>query len=348
MRRYLILLVLVALLGQPAPSLAAGDCTVSPADLSMDQEELSAVSLINAYRQQHSLGPLTQSPSLTRSASWMTHDMVTKHYLSHTDSLGRDSGGRMTDCGYDLYTWRGEDAGIGYATAAEIVAGWKGSAPHNALLLDPKYVGYGIARAQDVSNGAWTWTLDVGSSINNDPPFQAQVTTTPTQTSTPTVTPPPTPMRTATVTPSPTVPMTGGERLQNGGFESGLAGWERPAWYASTVDVAGGALRFQGRSSGPYVQQNVPTSAGSMVTVSGRVNVTARGNGMAGAVELLALNRYGGVIATYPVYSFASLTNGWISFSRSQSIPNGATTVSLRIRFPSLDGTVYLDDLSLR
>ena len=52
----------------------------------------------------------------------------------------------------------------------------------------------------------------------------------------------------------------GAERLANGGFEEGLAGWERPSWFAAVVGAHGGtvrsgaqALRFSGRASGPHV-----------------------------------------------------------------------------------------------
>jgi len=117
----------------------------------------------------------------------------------------------------------------------------------------------------------------------------------------------------------------------------------------TAVEHTGGtAFRFQGKTSGPYIQQSVPSSPGQTVTASGWVQVAVRNAAMSGAVELVALSGSNGVLGTYPICSFASVTGGWVSFSGSHLLPNGTAAVQLRVRFPNLDGTVYLDDLSLR
>jgi len=382
------------------PVHAAGDCTVSSSDLAMDSEEQAFLTDLNVYRAQYGVGPLSVSPTLTQAAAWMTRDMVTKNYFSHTDSLGRNSLARTTDCGYtNVYAWRGENAALGYTTGSEVLQGWEGSPSHNDLMLDGKYVAAGISRAYDTSSGAWSWILDVASILDTgaskSPPTATTVPPSATPTRTPTSMPasatpvpstatrtattvpatstnvppsatptatqvPPSPTRTATTVP-PTATatagaqFTSGERLTNGGFESGLTGWDRPSWFGSSADVVSSpthtgstAFRFQGKTSGPYIQQVVPASPGQMITASGWVQVAARNAAMSGAVELVVLNGSNGVVATYPIYSFTSTTSGWVPFTGSHLLPNGTAAVELRVRFPNLDGTVYLDDLSLR
>jgi hypothetical protein len=69
---------------------------------------------------------------------------------------------------------------------------------------------------------------------------------------------------------------------------------------------------------------------------------------MSGEIELIALNKYKGTIATYQLYGFPGTTNGWVQVSSTQVLPSGTTFVQVRIRFPRLDGTVFVDDLSIR
>jgi hypothetical protein len=183
----------------------------------------------------------------------------------------------------------------------------------------------------------------------------ATATPTPTLTATPTNTVPAT--STPTRTPTPTNTPTGsggGGTLTNGGFESGISGWARPAWFASVADVqsavvrtGAGAFRFKGPSSGPYIQQDVAARAGASVTFGGWVNVAARGPGMSGMIELVALNANKGVISTQTLYTFPSTTSGWAQISGTRAMPAATAFARLRIRFPNLDGTVYLDDMSL-
>jgi hypothetical protein len=157
------------------------------------------------------------------------------------------------------------------------------------------------------------------------------------------------------VVPTSSAVLPGGEWLANAGFESGLVGWERPSWFANVADVtnlsvhSGGAgFRFQGKRSGPYVQQSVPAAAGQTVTFNGWVNVPTRGSGMDGRIELQALSASNGTLGTYSVYSFGATTPGWVQVAKSQTLPAGTASVRVKVRFPTLNGTVYLDDLSLR
>ena len=64
---------------------ALSNCDVG--DYSLDGEELAFLSLINGYRAENGLGALTISTNLNRAAHWMSNDLGTNNYFSHTDSL---------------------------------------------------------------------------------------------------------------------------------------------------------------------------------------------------------------------------------------------------------------------
>jgi uncharacterized protein YkwD len=364
---------------------AAGDCTVTASDVAIDADEQALLNGINAYRAQNGAGPLAFSPTLNKAAAWMSRDMATHDYFSHFDRSGRSPGTRMTDCGYtNIYTWRGENLAAGQWTPDAALAAWKGSAGHNALMLDPKYVAVGIGKAYDATSPYKTyWTLDAASWLDASvpnvtpasptalPPTRTRTPTgvpavatatrtnvpaPPTNTPLPTSAPPASPTRTSTAIPTqPGAVLGGGERLTNPGFEGGVSGWDRPSWFASvantqesTVHSGEQGFRFQGKSSGPYVQQSVAATGGQTVNFSGWVNVPTRGRGMSGQIELQALNSRNGTLGTYSVHSFTSTTPGWVQVSKSQKLPAGTASVRVKVRFTTLDGTVYVDDLSLR
>ncbi|TAK35513.1 MAG: hypothetical protein EPO21_05750 [Chloroflexota bacterium] len=208
-----------------------------------------------------------------------------------------------------------------------------------------------------------TWTPSLTATWTSTPTSTETSTSTPiaTSTSTPTETPTwtPTPTRSATSSPTASPTQTVGtpisqERLVNPGFEQGLVGWQRPSWFAAVADVEAttshtgtGAFRFSGNRAGPYVQQEVAVTPGEAITFSGWVNVPVRGYGMNGMIELQVLNANKGLLVSYSLYNFSSLTDGWVPVSDSRVLPASTAYVRLHVRFSRLDGTVYLDDLSL-
>jgi glucose/arabinose dehydrogenase len=191
-------------------------------------------------------------------------------------------------------------------------------------------------------------------------------TSTPTPTRTATQTSPPagstsTPTRTSTAIPTASPTATGGpggaERLQNGDFENGLAGWYRPDWLAAVtgieVGVPGGtvhggtrALRLQGRAHSLLVQQDVPAGPNQTVTVSGWVNVPTYNAGMrGGVVELQAYNANNSA-TTFVVHRFAGPAPTWQEIRLTQQLPANTVFARLRIFFSIFDGKVLVDDLS--
>ena len=105
---------------------AAGDCTVSAADVALDADEKEFLRLINDYRVANGRQPLRISYMLTRASMWKSKDMGVNGYFAHDDTpSGRTWSGRISDCGYNHGTYIGENIAAGYPSAAAVFdAGW--------------------------------------------------------------------------------------------------------------------------------------------------------------------------------------------------------------------------------
>jgi uncharacterized protein YkwD len=188
----------------------AASARATSADPQLDSEEQAFVTLINNYRSQNGLGPLSIDWEMQASSDWMSADMGQKGYFDHTDSLGRDPWTRMCDFGYCYNTWMGENIAAGYETAQSVFTAWQNSPGHNANMLGAHYTAMGISRVYTAgSTYGWYWTNDFGGvNSNATPPASATLTTSTTPTPTPSValtpTPSPTPTSTPTPTPTPT------------------------------------------------------------------------------------------------------------------------------------------------
>ncbi|GEM_PF-964195 len=177
----------------------------------------------------------------------------------------------------------------------------------------------------------------------------------------PTVTPVPT-TSLATVTPVPTfvqpaaTPTTAApfERLVNPGFENGLSGWYLPSWFSKMAGASGGdvhsgaqSLRLQGRVSGLYLYQEVATVPGETLSLSGWIDMAQRSGNTSVVVEVVTRDNANRE-KIFPIASFAQVTGGWVAFEGTVVIPARVTNARVQIRGPYLDGTAYLDDMSLR
>jgi uncharacterized protein YkwD len=162
-------LVIAALTGAPRDPVLAQPaepgCVVPEADLSLDTVERALGDHINAYRAELGLSTLTHSPALTRAAVWKSHARAAGGPEQHDDP-GRRWDVRLSDCGYDLAAAKGENLARisgpipSEIEAAEVVAAWKASPRHDAVLREPAYqvVGIGRVRVADTSY----WSADFG------------------------------------------------------------------------------------------------------------------------------------------------------------------------------------------
>jgi uncharacterized protein YkwD len=166
-----IVLALIAL--RPVPGSAAGDCTIGESEIALDVNEQQMLQLINDYRRQNGRSDLVASPGLNKAAAWLANDMAQRRVMSHTDSLGRGLD-RLADCGYRYYP-AGENVAYGTGTlggAQSAFNSWRGSAGHNANMLNASYKAAGIGRA--CNGSACFWALDLGGVVDGLTPVTTQ------------------------------------------------------------------------------------------------------------------------------------------------------------------------------
>jgi uncharacterized protein YkwD len=166
MHRFSPALALALLTFAVLPAAAA-----SAADPVLDAEEKAFCNTINQYRAQNGKSALRVSVSLTNASKWMSNDMATKNYFSHTDSLGRTFSTRLGALGYSYSTSKAENIAAGNATAATTFAQWKASSGHNTNMLSSSYTVIGIGRAySSASTYKWYWTTDFGGYVDRTIP----------------------------------------------------------------------------------------------------------------------------------------------------------------------------------
>ncbi len=164
----------------------------SMASVQLDPEEQALMVLLNDYRAQNGLDPLSIDSSIQAAAEWMSTDMGENNYFSHTDLLGRQPWDRMCDFGYCYDTWKGENLGAGAASAQAVFDVWKNSPGHVPNMLSEDYLVMGIARVYTPGSAhGHYWTNVFGGYLAESSPPPAPINT-------PGATPSPAPKTTAT------------------------------------------------------------------------------------------------------------------------------------------------------
>ena len=117
---------------------------------------------LNGVRNLYGLSHLHRSSRLDQSAFAHAADMAGTNSLSHTSSNGIDVFSRIK--GYYPYdTWIGENLAMGYGSGLAVLAAWRASAAHNAILTQPEFNAVGLACvARDDSPAGWYWAADFG------------------------------------------------------------------------------------------------------------------------------------------------------------------------------------------
>lgn len=159
------------------PSAKCGSSSVTPpGNSSPDSEEWGFLTLINNFRAQNGSGPLQVSVTLESSSRWMSNDLSSKNYFSHTDSLGRSAGARIQAFGYPYFPW-GENIAAGYSDAQNAFNQWLNACDadangqctyaHRVNMLNGSFKVIGIARAYGPSSTyGWYWTTDFGGVVD--------------------------------------------------------------------------------------------------------------------------------------------------------------------------------------
>lgn len=121
------------------------------------------LAILNRYRRQKGLRPLSVDEKLQRAAQWMSDDMAAKNYLSHHDSKGRDPFERMAAFGYGYNTDKAENVAAGQKTAEEVLKAWQSSSGHNRNMLDANFTAIGIGFSYGTkSRYGWYWATSYG------------------------------------------------------------------------------------------------------------------------------------------------------------------------------------------
>jgi uncharacterized protein YkwD len=163
------MLALTSLLLVAATTQASTTSIKAGADQGIEQ---GMVALVNSYRAQHGLTPLTANNALMRAARSHSRDMVENDYFDHTSLDGEQFSKRLIRFGY---RWQSAGEAIGEATglispnaaAEQAVTMWRQSPLHNKILLTPGYkaVGIGAWCTGDTGGGATClFTLDAARS----------------------------------------------------------------------------------------------------------------------------------------------------------------------------------------
>src|SRR5215216_4830079 len=139
----------------PAPAAFAQD--------SADAEEWAFVELLNAYRGELGLAPVTLNSELGAAAEYHSVDMAANNYFDHYLFDGTDAGTNIQNFGYTGFPYA-ENIAAGMETAQDVLIGWQNSPEHNATMTNPQYTEIGIGRAyREGSYYGWYWTATYGA-----------------------------------------------------------------------------------------------------------------------------------------------------------------------------------------
>ena len=115
--------------------------------------ELEVVRLVNQYRAQYALSPLTENWELSRVARYKSQDMHDRRYFSHTSPTYGSPFEMMKAFGLS-YRSAGENIARGQRTPAEVVTAWMNSSGHRANILNSSFKTIGVGYVAD--GNYWT------------------------------------------------------------------------------------------------------------------------------------------------------------------------------------------------
>lgn len=106
----------------------------------------SALGLINGYRKNNGLQPLTLDPTLDAIAQEQADLLAARDSIQLSLSGDREIEARLKKAGYPASS-AAENVSAGYRTAAEAFSGWRELKTHNANMLKADATRFGIATA---------------------------------------------------------------------------------------------------------------------------------------------------------------------------------------------------------
>ncbi len=109
-------------------------------------DTIKAQSMLNQYRAQSGIAPLTLDPRLNQIAEDYAKKMAAADKMGHDVDGHSLLGTRLKGYGYQ-FSNAGENVAAGYHTLAEAFSGWRQSPPHDRGMKDPEMTLMGIGTA---------------------------------------------------------------------------------------------------------------------------------------------------------------------------------------------------------
>ncbi|MCB9813741.1 MAG: hypothetical protein H6772_05070 [Pseudomonadales bacterium] len=106
-------------------------------------ETMKLYSLINSYRKENNLTPLSINKSLEISAGKKIQDMIENDYFRHSDPENVESWYLFRTSGYEFKT-AGENLSAGINSPWQVFEAWRNSEIHNTQLLNKTYLDMGL------------------------------------------------------------------------------------------------------------------------------------------------------------------------------------------------------------
>ncbi|MGX5681820.1 cell wall-binding repeat-containing protein [Schumannella luteola] len=130
--------------------------------------------ILNQQRAANGLGPLMSDPTLDNAAwQWANYLATTGQFLHSTSDW------RNSMIGSAGWINSGENIAAGYTSAQSVMTAWMGSSGHRANILNPNYVGVGVAYVAGGPYGHY-WVQIFAASLPRVPPGNAPVISGPT------------------------------------------------------------------------------------------------------------------------------------------------------------------------
>jgi uncharacterized protein YkwD len=139
-------LALAACQSTPPPALPKPSFYEDLASPTARVDQTKALSMLNQYRAQSGIAPLTLDPQLSRIAEDYARKMAAADKMGHNVDGQSLLGQRLKSYGYP-FSNAGENVAAGYHTLAEAFSGWRQSPPHDRGMKDPEMSLMGIGTA---------------------------------------------------------------------------------------------------------------------------------------------------------------------------------------------------------
>ncbi len=152
----------------------AGSCADVAPEAQNPAFEREVLDLVNAERRAAGLPALEISEPLAASARWFARDMAEQGYFAPDHATYHDVGGRLVQvCDWSTriaffstgWSALAENIASGGATPRQVVAGWLGSPPHRAKILDRGFSETGVGYWSGGPQGSY-WVEDFGGRVS--------------------------------------------------------------------------------------------------------------------------------------------------------------------------------------